>query len=128
MIRRPPRSTRTDTLFPYTTLFRSNPDVAFVAVGTDVEDGVVAVDMEDIAALGVAHDDVALVAVGADIERRITGIQVKRVAALAVANDDVALVAVGADIERRVAPVEVDDVAPCQNGSGSCRERVCQVV
>src|SRR3546814_19592921 len=30
MIRRPPRSTRTDTLFPYTTLFRSNvfPDDA----------------------------------------------------------------------------------------------------
>src|SRR3546814_21191551 len=25
MIRRPPRSTRTDTLFPYTTLFRSHP-------------------------------------------------------------------------------------------------------
>src|SRR3546814_4303977 len=28
MLRRPPRSTRTDTLFPYTTLFRSN--AAFV--------------------------------------------------------------------------------------------------
>src|SRR3546814_11279125 len=27
MIRRPPRSTRTDTLFPYTTLFRSPPDL-----------------------------------------------------------------------------------------------------
>src|SRR3546814_946254 len=26
MIRRPPRSTRTDTLFPYTTLFRSCPE------------------------------------------------------------------------------------------------------
>src|SRR3546814_13228893 len=26
MIRRPPRSTRTDTLFPYTTLFRSRTD------------------------------------------------------------------------------------------------------
>src|SRR3546814_5546975 len=26
MIRRPPRSTRTDTLFPYTTLFRSRRD------------------------------------------------------------------------------------------------------
>src|SRR3546814_1698096 len=26
MIRRPPRSTRTDTLFPYTTLFRSQHD------------------------------------------------------------------------------------------------------
>src|SRR3546814_16221038 len=31
MIRRPPRSTRTDTLFPYTTLFRSR--VAAVAFG-----------------------------------------------------------------------------------------------
>src|SRR3546814_3856271 len=28
MIRRPPRSTRTDTLFPYTTLFRSSDFVA----------------------------------------------------------------------------------------------------
>src|SRR3546814_13117187 len=27
MIRRPPRSTRTDTLFPYTTLFRSAGDL-----------------------------------------------------------------------------------------------------
>src|SRR3546814_6793235 len=27
MIRRPPRSTRTDTRFPYTTLFRSPPDL-----------------------------------------------------------------------------------------------------
>src|SRR3546814_8178504 len=33
MIRRPPRSTRTDTLFPYTTLFRANPLViALIAV------------------------------------------------------------------------------------------------
>src|SRR3546814_14749350 len=29
MIRRPPRSTRTDTLFPYTTLFRSPVDDFF---------------------------------------------------------------------------------------------------
>src|SRR3546814_17233319 len=29
MIRRPPRSTRTDTLFPYTTLFRSPEHKAF---------------------------------------------------------------------------------------------------
>src|SRR3546814_7831614 len=28
MIRRPPRSTRTDTLFPYTTLFRSTSEAA----------------------------------------------------------------------------------------------------
>src|SRR3546814_6227096 len=31
MIRRPPRSTRTDTLFPYTTLFRSVPNRDSVA-------------------------------------------------------------------------------------------------
>src|SRR3546814_16203862 len=32
MIRRPPRSTRTSTLFPYTTLFRSTPRLATVAL------------------------------------------------------------------------------------------------
>src|SRR3546814_10664417 len=30
MIRRPPRSTRTDTLFPYTTLFRSKPHAEYL--------------------------------------------------------------------------------------------------
>src|SRR3546814_4727044 len=37
MIRRPPRSTRTDTLFPYTTLFRSDnpllPNYKWVPIG-----------------------------------------------------------------------------------------------
>src|SRR3546814_4385547 len=41
MIRRPPRSTRTDTLFPYTTLFRSprdSPRHAFASIAmTDHE-------------------------------------------------------------------------------------------
>src|SRR3546814_3683275 len=38
MIRRPPRSTRTDTLFPYTTLFRSQrtyPKMALIQPGID---------------------------------------------------------------------------------------------
>src|SRR3546814_2628255 len=34
MIRRPPRSTRTDTLFPYTTLFRSNVGT-FIVLASD---------------------------------------------------------------------------------------------
>src|SRR3546814_10121545 len=34
MIRLPPRSTRTDTLFPYTTLFRSGPEPARPAVNS----------------------------------------------------------------------------------------------
>src|SRR3546814_3471130 len=42
MIRRPPRSTRTDTLFPYTTLFRSGGDeiqcVRVAAVGDEPGD------------------------------------------------------------------------------------------
>src|SRR3546814_12734040 len=33
MIRRPPRSTRTDTLFPYTTLFRSERTTAVTYLG-----------------------------------------------------------------------------------------------
>src|SRR3546814_419040 len=41
MVRRPPRSTRTDTLFPYTTLFRSGRyhqvRRMFAAVGNHVE-------------------------------------------------------------------------------------------
>src|SRR3546814_14504554 len=37
MIRRPPRSTRTDTLFPYTTLFRSEAEK--VIGGGDVPSG-----------------------------------------------------------------------------------------
>src|SRR3546814_6585638 len=35
MIRRPPRSTRTDTLFPYTTLFRSSPSTLCLNVGLE---------------------------------------------------------------------------------------------
>src|SRR3546814_15238554 len=36
MIRRPPRSTRTDTLFPYTTLFRSELDALLKANAIDI--------------------------------------------------------------------------------------------
>src|SRR3546814_20566102 len=36
MTRRPPRSTRTDTHFPYTTLFRSVAAFALLAIGADI--------------------------------------------------------------------------------------------
>src|SRR3546814_20109781 len=39
MNRRPPRSTRTDTLFPYTTLFRSGDDAACFAAFDRAEAG-----------------------------------------------------------------------------------------
>src|SRR3546814_1357893 len=55
MIRRPPRSTRTDTLFPYTTLFRSNaveamansPERQIWVCTRKEEDGMVRVTVAD---------------------------------------------------------------------------------
>src|SRR3546814_3109425 len=81
MIRRPPRSTRTDTLFPYTTLFRSEvlPEgvpLAEVAGGAHAEvlahrrphpvggDGVARVELTPVG--DVEHDPVALLAGAGD--------------------------------------------------------------
>src|SRR3546814_12967883 len=100
MIRRPPRSTRTDTLFPYTTLFRSRrqspyEDIARIA-GTDVADMAVArlnpanALLEDLS--GNYDDGLA--------EGRITEIQ-------------------QATVER----VLID-----KHGRAQCRERVCKYV
>src|SRR3546814_21136932 len=44
MIRRPPRSTRTDTLFPYTTLFRS---LELLDVSVSASSGVIGKAIED---------------------------------------------------------------------------------
>src|SRR3546814_15340978 len=58
MIRRPPRSTRTDTLFPYTTLFRSGeqcrddePDTLARSCGREAENMLCAIVTE----IGAAH-------------------------------------------------------------------------
>src|SRR3546814_1253428 len=56
MIRRPPRSTRTDTLFPYTTLFRSISDISgskSVIVGRSKKE--VAIRLERIVARSEEH-------------------------------------------------------------------------
>src|SRR3546814_5744144 len=55
MIRRPPRSTRTDTLFPYTTLFRSKRDLPLVVAArhaVDLADRLVAFVDEQQSVLG----------------------------------------------------------------------------
>src|SRR3546814_3257365 len=69
MLRRPPRSTRTDTLFPYTTLFRSlvvgndDLDAAVILVDDDALDrcGLERVDDEGRGVFGPG-DDVGLLA------------------------------------------------------------------
>src|SRR3546814_1883086 len=58
MIRRPPRSTRTDTLFPYTTLFRSiaqSQAMAPAVVSIDVNRG----STRRIASIAPAHETIA---------------------------------------------------------------------
>src|SRR3546814_8025903 len=47
MIRRPPRSTRTDTLFPYTTLFRSAAIVLTLAAPSAQAAEIVPVNFDD---------------------------------------------------------------------------------
>src|SRR3546814_20372956 len=46
MIRRPPRSTRTDTLFPYTTLFRSFERGVKVRTDSDLAEILAAVEVD----------------------------------------------------------------------------------
>src|SRR3546814_6766349 len=78
MILRPPRSTRTDTLFPYTTLFRSVDHVVVAVahgaraqrrqVGARRRLGVA--DREVHLALQDARQDVAALRVGAELHQR----------------------------------------------------------
>src|SRR3546814_8188381 len=76
MVRRPPRSTRTDTLFPYTTLFRSINGIAMVmaravshkgdlfSIGFSVGAGIHAVES---GTDGTNHLNVRLLRISADI-------------------------------------------------------------
>src|SRR3546814_2901795 len=60
MIRRPPRSTRTDTLFPYTTLFRSAEGLAERRVVLERSEGGIerARQLRKVERVGVAFDGV----------------------------------------------------------------------
>src|SRR3546814_19338351 len=107
MIRRPPRSTRTDTLFPYTTLFRALQRGHEVLAGRELLEGQrrVRVGAE---ATGHEHPE-------AGLDRAIGQGPVRRDHADVVEHR---LAAVG------VAAREVD----LEIGRASCRESVCQYV
>src|SRR3546814_19310414 len=112
MIRRPPRSTRTDTLFPYTTLFRSVVVHAVVlrprlARRVDVEAGALA----QVVAVGIGHTVAARAGVRRDQDDPVLG----RVALRAGLGDEVLLVAGQAR-------------EPVHIGRASCWGRVCQYV
>src|SRR3546814_18547036 len=127
MIRRPPRSTRTDTLFPYTTLFRS-------AAGTP-----------HLESLRSMHYQASVLTYEAALEGY--GIAIAQKAMVQKELDEGRLVApfdLTVDLgdesyyfvlptitEKRSSPALQQFrswIASCEIGSGSCRERVCQYV
>src|SRR3546814_11093424 len=126
MIRRPPRSTRTDTLFPYTTLFRS------------VEPTLAPDDAEDVPAVE-RRGQYGFGALMHIVRRRPAEMQRAEYAVLDPAG---AVVARDAQIHRfqyvdlaRRGPGAITrvigqhpDRGPCQIGRASWRERVCQYV
>src|SRR3546814_14250867 len=76
MIRRPPRSTRTDTLFPYTTLFRSEADLVVAHVvgiarlaadALEPERARVRIQVRDPGDVPVARGDLALALAGGEV-------------------------------------------------------------
>src|SRR3546814_15951100 len=103
MIRRPPRSTRTDTRFPYTTLFRSRYQGELDRTTHE-------------AGLKRRQLDAAREAVAR--QRRDSGLEVEK---LQLKRDYYATVAANAEVRAtRDGVVEI--------GRASCRERVCQYV
>src|SRR3546814_15060082 len=105
MIRRPPRSTRTDTLFPYTTLFRSSERAR---AHLPVLGGHVARDQPVIAR------DISGVRPARPVETALLGLRRQ-----IIARRDV--------IRPRLIVVRFRG-RPEQIGRASCRERVCQYV
>src|SRR3546814_15819208 len=127
MIRRPPRSTRTDTLFPYTTLFRSEAErgrdvEAIVAIMVELAVGIAIERGQAIAPMGAGIDRAA------DVERALLALMRPPL------QDDLA-----DRIGRRALAAHVDEATgrslaiehrrrPLEIGRASCRERVCQCV
>src|SRR3546814_12922102 len=110
MIRRPPRSTRTDTLFPYTTLFRSHFCKEKSEPDAPVRDAAI-LGLEFLVGLALADS----IGVG-PFEL-----------CLQLAPDRLELL-----IDQRLRHLEpvrlVEPVEQYEIGRASCRERVCQYV
>src|SRR3546814_3983465 len=144
MIRQPPRSTRTDTLFPYTTLCRSDGQRAVVRAGGDaplagrvggdhgVGRSVVRVEVDPVGVVGARHSYVDRAVVGAGshlagrLEERYAGASVvglghhhRRPQAAGL---DVAVVGGGVDVAG-----EVDELDPGVAAPGRSEEHTSEL-
>src|SRR3546814_20156819 len=136
MIRRPPRSTRTDTLFPYTTLFRSTARSVFEEDGFPVLSTTLWEAFED----SVERDPRFIAVI--DGEREVTRGELAYLAASAaqclatagVRRGDRVVMKGENDISTIAACLAVArlgaNLVPCppkyEIGKASCRARVCQ--
>src|SRR3546814_11070356 len=125
MIRLPPSSTRTDTLFPYTTLFRSLFSLVAddtYAVGCDAQVSYSLAILEGckliIGALAAAGGGLVPTVASADIRLQAIG----EVDAKLSENGKVSIVIMGRDIGRG----RCRWLTSLKIGRASCRERVCQ--
>src|SRR3546814_14168519 len=118
MIRRPPRSTRTDTLFPYTTLFRS-PDLIDTLAAEDFP-----LEAEEIPAVRAAldaKDAGALVALGKRPAAYLPLIEAT--GPFHAAMDRLEALDAGGALKSRT---EALRAIAKQIGRATCRARVCQ--
>src|SRR3546814_17541178 len=107
MMRRPPRSTRTDTLFPYTTLFRSTTELVLVPKPDEAAAPVLMASL-----IRPITDSVRVQQVFAQSERLELAGQ--------VIGDEVGMLADAS------APRSTGDSATRQIRRASCRDSVCQ--
>src|SRR3546814_17558262 len=109
MIRRPPRSTRTDTLFPYTTLFRSECVIVVFRSQVHAQRGV---------AIGICRADSSVGEAGN--------------IAVILAGEHCRQARIGGVVSAFQPEFESEISSGVQNGIGieigrtACRERVCQ--
>src|SRR3546814_3131322 len=101
MIRRPPRSTRTDTLFPYTTLFRSETDSAGALIDS-------AADLRD-----VARAVAASISPNLFIEKVKLLVAKPAAASEVIVGDDLAALIDRAATDPQLHELLAADLAPC---------------
>src|SRR3546814_19798014 len=133
MIRRPPRSTRTDTLFPYTTLFRSTKAIPVMRRHV-VQAGGVVVEVFQCVQEVRGRRDQAGVCFDLLIDLRVAREEHPADAVFVAAVRGVDVCAVEVPRPRRVLCPALSTFCPCRTpvsatiGRASWRERVCTTV